>query len=60
MVIQKNLYEVVKFDDILTTAEAHVSPAPKATNAKVSPAWMRPCSIASQKAIGTDAADVLA
>ena len=43
---------------IFTTADAQVSPAPKATNANVDPTFARPSSIASASAIGIEAAEV--
>src|ERR1041385_639130 len=38
-----------------TTAAALVSPAPNATNSRLSPSFTRPASTASQSAIGMDA-----
>lgn len=49
---------VVSFYNVMI-AEAHVRPPPKATRRIVSPGLARPSRIASSRAIGTDAADVL-
>jgi hypothetical protein len=38
---------------------SQVNPAPKATKSTVEPSLMRPCAIASSKAMGMDAAEVL-
>ena len=47
-----------EYSATLTTAEAQVRPAPKATKASVSPTLARPSSNASQKATGIEAAEV--
>ena len=48
-----------RHDQKRITMEAHVKPAPKATMSTVEPSCTRPDSIASSRAIGMDADDVL-
>src|SRR5512139_2694787 len=43
---------------ILNSAEPHVSPAPNATSSTRSPERNRPCAFASERAMGTEAAEV--